>query len=669
MRAIKQTIFFLFLLTMISSVMTGSGSISKGLNLKKKFTSSGDTSLVNKYARLALKYVSKQPELKYVKANIDSAELICKRENIEIPALLHLARAQYFFLAQDFNNSSQEATIALKLSQSTGEIKIIVRTMFFLGRYSLRTGFFNESIDYYNNAITLARKEHLKGYIPMGYRLLADVYYTMGKTKEYNKSLQKLIEASNEEKDTVYLKTGYYLLGTSLTGENRNYRKADSLEFQDYKVPDSLVFRDFKKADSLLRMSLELSLKKKDTITTVLSLANLGWNFYREKKFDSAIAAYNRSLTYSDHLMYHAYSANANGNLGTIYRDKGMTELSLKYYAKSIEQANRDKDLSSVYWVYLDMSDMYLQKKDTSNAFKNYVLYKKYSDFYLKKSNTQGLVDAKIRYDADAHKKELQLLSLRVSNQRLLIYGYTGLFVLSLAIGILLFSRSKINSKRRLSEMNRKIAEITQANLRQQMNPHFIFNTLNSIQYYMYQHDKLATNNYLTKFSSLMRKVLENSQHTSIPLRDELEALNLYLELEMIRFKDKFDYEIKIDDEIDPLLYKVPTMLIQPYVENSISHGLMPCEGKGLVKISLKLENVYISCTIEDNGIGREAARENKRKSENNHNSLGTQIVSSRLDLVNALYGTSLKTIYTDLKNINGEPEGTRVEIQIPILT
>ena len=268
-----------------------------------------------------------------------------------------------------------------------------------------------------------------------------------------------------------------------------------------------------------------------------------------------------------------------------------MTELSLKYYAKSIEQANLDKDLNSVYWVYLDMSDMYLQKKDTSNAFKNYVLYKKYSDFYMKKSNTQGLADAKIRYEADTHKKELQLLSLRVSNQRLLIYGYTGLFVLSLAIGILLFSRSKINSKRRLSEMNRKIAEITQANLRQQMNPHFIFNTLNSIQYYMYQHDKLATNNYLTKFSSLMRKVLENSQHTSIPLRDELEALNLYLELEMIRFKDKFDYEIKVDEEIDPLLYKVPTMLIQPYVENSISHGLMPCEGKGLVKINLKLEN------------------------------------------------------------------------------
>lgn len=669
MRAIKHTVLILFLLTGISLVIRGSGSLPIGIDIKKKFTPSGDTSLVNKYTRLALKYVSKQPDLKYIKANIDTAELICKKENIELPALLHLARAEYFFLAQDFNNSSQEATIALKLSQNMGETKTIAQTMLFLGRYCLRTGLFKESMNYFNNCITLAKEEHLRGYIPLGYRLLANVYYTMGNTKDYNKSLQKLIEASHEEKDSMYLKSGYYLLGTSLTGENRNYRKADSLEFQDYKVPDSLVFRDFKKADSLLKICLEISLKNKDTIFTMLSLTNLGWNFYREKKFDSAVKEYNRSLTYSIAAKAHSNSANSLGNLGTTYRDMGMTELSLKYYAKALDQAKLDNNFNSVYWVYLDMSDMYLQKKDTASAFRNYVLYKKYNDLYLKRSNMEGLADVKIRYDADTHNKELQLLSLRVSNQRLLIYGFTGLFVLSLAIGILLFSRAKINAKRRISEMNRKISEITQANLRQQMNPHFIFNTLNSIQYYMYQHDKLATNTYLTKFASLMRKVLENSQHTSIPLRDELEALKLYLDLEMIRFKDKFDYEIIVDEEIDPFLYKVPTMLIQPYVENSISHGLIPCEGKGLVKINLKLVNDHISCTIEDNGIGRQASHHKKENSEGNHNSLGTQIVASRLDLVNTLYGTSLKTIYTDLKSGTGEPEGTLVEIQIPIMT
>jgi len=272
-------------------------------------------------------------------------------------------------------------------------------------------------------------------------------------------------------------------------------------------------------------------------------------------------------------------------------------------------------------------------------------------------------------YDADTHSKEIAMLSLRLKNNRILNTAFTILVLAIIVIGLLIFRSSKINEKRRLSEMNHKISEITQANLRQQMNPHFIFNTLNSIQYYMYQHDTLATNNYLTKFSSLMRKVLDNSQHTSVPLRDELDALNLYLELECLRFKDKFEFRISVDDEIDPIMYKVPTMLIQPYVENSICHGLIPMEKKGFVHIDLKLSDGHLVCTIEDNGIGREAACEQKKKRETNHNSLGTRITASRLDLVNALYGTTLNTVYTDLKNERGEAEGTRVEIHIPILT
>ena len=139
-----------------------------------------------------------------------------------------------------------------------------------------------------------------------------------------------------------------------------------------------------------------------------------------------------------------------------------------------------------------------------------------------------------------------------------------------------------------------------QANLRQQMNPHFIFNTLNSIQYYMYQHDKIATNNYLTKFSSLMRKTLENSQHTAVSIKDEMDALELYLELETIRFKEKFTYSVEINEEIDTLLYKIPTMLIQPYAENAIVHGLVNKEENGYLTINIELMTDHILCIVED---------------------------------------------------------------------
>ena len=647
MKRLKIILLIHFLITGIPFLTRASFSDLMSITLNKDFKTSNDTAKVNKYTRLALSFVSNPLKINYVKANIDTAELICEQQNVEFPSLLYLARAEYFYLTGDFNNASQEATIAMKKSGANGEADVLVRTMNFFGRYCLRTGFYKESIDYFNSSNDLAKKNRLKGFLPANYFGLANVYYTLENLPEYRNTLQILIDAAKSENDTLFLETGYYYLGTSLTEKER----------------------DFKRADSILRKSLEISLKKNDTAFIARSLSNLGWNYYREKNYDSAIQYYNKSLTYSIPARIYSNSANSFGNLGTIYRDIGNTETALINYLKAIYQAKTGKDIYDLSWVYGDMSEMYLRKKDTANAFKNYVLFKQYSDSMLMKNNIKNLADARIKYDADTHNKELELLSLRIRNQRLLIYGSSGLFLLSLAILILLLSRAKLNTRRRISEMNRKISEITQANLRQQMNPHFIFNTLNSIQYYMYQHDKLATNNYLTKFSSLMRKVLENSQHTSVSLRDELDALNLYLELEMIRFKDKFSYTINVDEEIDTLLYKVPTMLIQPYVENSICHGLIPGEGKGSIKIDLKLRKDYILCIIEDNGIGREAAQKINRMREKNHHSLGTQIVSSRLDLVNALYGTSLKTIYTDLKSDTNEPEGTRVEIHIPILT
>jgi tetratricopeptide (TPR) repeat protein len=625
---------------------------------RKNSKAETDTSSLNRYIRESFSHIKKidqfsmwsksnDEEVQFLKSYIDSAELVCVDKNIEFPASLHLARAIYFFFTNDFTSASQEGTLAMQKSKSNGEVEILAKTMNFMGTYCWRTKFYMESISYFENAISIAEKNKLKGIIPKSYLNLKNVYDYLGNLKEHRSNTVKLIEAAEKEHDTLFLELGLESLGKSYVEQDRN----------------------FKLADSLLKKCIEVAMIRKDTDFIVWPMTDNGFNLYLEKQYDAAIKCYNQSLAYSLPAKNYIGSANALGNLGTIYRDIGETEKSLKYYLESIQQAKAINYIFHLSWVYKDMSDMYLIRRDTSNAYKNYVLFKQYSDSLLKKTSSEGLMDARIRYEADSHNKAMELLNLRLYNQRLLIYGAVGLFVLSVTVLILLLSRAKINAKRHISEMSRKISEITQANLRQQMNPHFIFNTLNSIQYYMYQHDKLATNNYLTKFSSLMRKVLENSQYTSVPLRDELDALNLYLELEMIRFKDKFEYEINIDDEIDTLLYKVPTMLIQPYVENSISHGLMPNENKGHVKIDLKLEHEYILCTIEDNGIGREAALEKKKKSDGNHNSLGTQIVSSRLDLVNSLYGTTLKTTYTDLRNENGEASGTRVEIQIPILS
>ncbi len=605
-----------------------------------------DTARINRLSRIGLSFVSKPYGVGKLKTYLDSATSICRNLQIEDPPLLNLLRAEYLFATNDFNRSFEEATIAIDKSRKQGENDLFAKTALFLGKYHLRTGLFKESLDYFTKTIDIAAHYKLTGIATRAYEGQSQVYLSLGEIKEYQKALRSLIKAATEEKDQVYLETGYFRLGSSYLDMDHNFRLGDSL----------------------LRKCTEISLKLKDTSFTTLSLANRGWNFYLEKSYDSSLYYYNKSLKYSLPGRRFAASANSLGNIGTIYRDLGNRKLALENYKKAISHAKKDNDYYNLAWVYKDMSDMYLKARDTSKAYLAFVQYKQFNDSSIVKKSTQGLSDARVRYEAETHAKEIELLSLKLKNQRILIYGISGTLILVLIIVILLFSRARIKASRRISEMNRKISEITQANLRQQMNPHFIFNTLNSIQYYMYQHDKLATNVYLTKFSSLMRKVLENSQHTSVPVAEELDALNLYLELESLRFKDKFDYEITVDEDIDTLMHKVPAMLIQPYVENSISHGLMPKEGKGSIKIDLKLKEEKIVCTIEDNGIGREAAQERKKLRTDNHNSLGTQIVSSRLDLVSALYGTSLKTIYTDLKDENGGPGGTRVELHIPVI-
>ncbi|MFH0843463.1 MAG: histidine kinase [Bacteroidota bacterium] len=647
MKALRICLVSTLILILLHSASEAQPVMS-AIRMKIPSLAAGDTAKVYELTRNGFKYLSsKSSTFGIVKSYIDSALYICEREGIDIPGLMHLLMANYNLTTGDYLNASGEAELAMKKAEEDNDYMLLISTYFFLGNYYSRTGIYNESVNNFQYGIDLAAEKSIRGVIPKGYFGQANVYNSTGNLEEYEQTLQRMIAASYEEHDTMNILKGYYLYGT-LKGE-RSW--------------------DHKLADSLLMRSYDLAVIVGDTATIARSLGNLGFSNYLARNYDLAISLYNKSLQYSKATSDLIMLANAFGNLGTIYRDLGNLDKSVINYKKGIELAKEAHDWYELYWIYRDMSLMYLKAGDTSNAYTNYVLYKQFSDSTILRNRNQWMNEASIRYKVDSQQKEVQLLSLRLKNQRTLSIAFGFLVPLTVALAFFMWRGSKLKDKRRISEMNRQIAEIQQANLRQQMNPHFIFNTLNSIQYYMYQHDKLATNNYLTKFSNLMRKVLENSQHTYIPLSDELNALTLYLELESIRFKDKFDFEIIVDEDIDPIVFKVPTMLIQPYVENSICHGLIPMETRGKVKIEIKLVNDYLTCTIEDNGIGRDAARGRRNERDGNHNSLGTKIVASRLDLVNSLYGSCLKTTYTDLKDPEGNPAGTKVEMQIPVMT
>ena len=200
--------------------------------------------------------------------------------------------------------------------------------------------------------------------------------------------------------------------------------------------------------------------------------------------------------------------------------------------------------------------------------------------------------------------------------------------------------------------------------LRAQMNPHFIFNSMNTIDAYILRKRFVEASDCLQKFSKLIRQILENSENQTITIAKEIETLRLYIELEQERFSHSFDYELAIEPLLLEENYQIPPLLLQPFVENAILHGIRHLtERHGKILINLCIVDGLLLCVIEDNGIGREASSEINQQRQDGHQSMGVDITMERIKSYQALYGKQMETSITDLK------VGTKVEIKLPLST
>lgn len=238
------------------------------------------------------------------------------------------------------------------------------------------------------------------------------------------------------------------------------------------------------------------------------------------------------------------------------------------------------------------------------------------------------------------------------------------LLVISIvAVAIYLRIRKVVATERDKHRIKQKITELELRALQAQMNPHFIFNAIHSIQHFIVNNDQLNANEYLTKFANLMRLFLESSKRKIIPLSEEIEILRLYTDLEMLRFEERFDVKIRVDENLDMHKLDIPSMLLQPFVENAIIHGLIYRKEKGHLSITFSKQSNGFMCSVDDNGIGRELSR--KLKSPKHH-ARGMELINDRIKTFNDLYGAQLCTIsITDKTNAAGNPLGTRVDIII----
>jgi two-component system sensor histidine kinase YesM len=401
--------------------------------------------------------------------------------------------------------------------------------------------------------------------------------------------------------------------------------------------------------------------------------------------------AYNTSIT--------ASGASSIGNqLTNVYISTGQFDEAIKVQKKILErkdiQQNTDlkiKQIQNLADVYLKNDDdekaLLLLQESYDIAIKNHKTkaskdcIEAMAIIYQKRGNTQKIISLYKQYLSNledlinndveivdskliaiTEEKIAQLEAEKKLKDQLIrkknTFNYVLIFASTILLGLLLFIIKTLNS---IKIKNKKI-ELQ--SLRREMNPHFVFNSLNSINNYIAQNDELAANKYLSAYSNLMRSTMENSNKDFISLSTELELLKRYLDLEQLRFSDKFSYTISVDENIDCDTIEIPNMLIQPQVENAIWHGLRYKETKGLLQLDFVLHNKQLLIKIEDDGIGFTKSQLLKTKNQQSHNSIGIKNTKNRITLLNNLYSKNISYKTTELLPPN---EGTVVKISFDI--
>ncbi|MEM1323116.1 MAG: histidine kinase [Bacteroidota bacterium] len=358
--------------------------------------------------------------------------------------------------------------------------------------------------------------------------------------------------------------------------------------------------------------------------------ANLGYLYFNKKKYQDALKLYHRA----EHL-YKEKSEEDYSNFSVIenwkarlYAALGRKKRAMKHFVNAFEYAKIKNDYKQLSSVCKDIAAFYAELEDYKNAYEYQLLHDEMGERYVEEVNRRMLLELEVKYEAEKKKQEAELLRLQAT-------------------------------------------ELQLKALRAQMNPHFMYNALNSIQNYITSNEVASAAKYLAKFAKLMRQSLDYSDMEIISLEKEVEFLEDYLFInQKLRFEAILNYEISVDDEIEEDIMGVPTMIVQPYVENAIEHGLRQ-KKNGLIKLSFFLQDEYtILCIVEDNGIGRKRAEELRRQDPRglNHRSKGTLITEKRLEILNKTKrkGVFVKTVDL-LEDKTDVGIGTRVEIQIPI--
>ncbi len=576
---------------------------------------------------------------------------------------------------------------ALKLSLSLKNIRGEAYAYNSLGALNFTIEKYKQSIKYFENSITLFEGlENEKGY----YSSMKFIGAAHEKKEDYSAAIKyytqflQMAQIKKIEDDIVFASNGLARCNQALNkyDDSENfYQQVYTIEknrnnpIGQVQAADNLgnfyeTANDSVSAFNYYDSSLQIASSNGLTQQTNNYFSNANTFYSNRGNIEQQIQVNEDAITYNTTNNNTSGLNEANLQLGKLNLQKKNNKEAITYLRNSINLSDELGQLSAKEEALQAITEAYKEVGDYEQALLAYQQLVVLQDSIQQAKNKQVLISQNLSLELEQKDEQIGLLleneklkedkyNLEISQQsaenkkkQYVIYGLTGGIIILLVAALLIIKSNKERTKANM------LLELK--SLRTQMNPHFIFNSLNSVNSFISKNDDRSANKYLSRFSQLMRAVLENSKHDFVSLESELKILELYIDLEHLRFQDKFDYQFTVASDIDAESIQIPPMLIQPYIENSVWHGLRYLDKKGQLNVNVTKENNALCWTIEDNGIGRAASQQMKTQNQKQGTSTGMKNIEQRLDILNKMNATSMSTEVIDLE------QGTRVVIRIP---
>jgi tetratricopeptide (TPR) repeat protein len=605
-------------------------------------------------ATLTASYQSMQEQLKKI-------ENYKAKDSIKVELLID------YCVANTFSNSEQNLKFSLQAYTISKEIKYRVgqiRALNCLGNYYYQQAIYDKATSYYTAALKISENSNDAQNTVIGKSNLASIY---NRTNQQEKALLLFKEA-----DAILIKEGL-----------ANSQNRAAILTNIGGVYSSL--EKHKQAIEYHKKTLALCEKLKIPFGIAIATVNIGEEYVSLKNYSKAATYLEQSRIISEKEGYDNFLGQIYKNLGVIYWQNKDKNQAIAFLEKAVfvsEKINEQNELLKITQIlnryYAENNDF---KKAYATSLKTLELNNNINGIEKQKSITE------INTKYETEKKEIQIKSLKKDKeiasltnekQKNFLIIISLLFVSILFTVFVLFNRYKIKKqneslKSKLEEAEKTILAEKKASLselkafKSQMNPHFFYNALNTIQSYILSNDKKLAISYLSKFSLLTRSILEMTEKESISVSEEIKTLALYLDIEKARFNEDFIYNITTANSEHLDMIQIPTLFLQPYVENAVKHGLLHKEGTKKLDIQFEIQSELLRITIDDNGIGRQKSAALNTIKNKHHTSFATNAMEHRIEILNKTKTNKITVQFVDKVNTAHQSIGTTVLIKIPL--